>query len=256
MAGTWVAWVTSFDFRYDPCAAWVGFDDDVYGNWKSGYKCYGSIFVDWDNYLTYEITYSPNKAFGENDEEAQERYLEDVARGIADSLNYYESLGGDGPAEDDYDSIVDEFTSDKDAFTVKKIGWGICGHPNPRMADMDAGRIRCAGIEDYGGGNCFEVALLNATANPELDVVHGVVCGQGPLEGIAFPHAWNEWGGVVIDDSNGRSVEMPASAYYAIGNIDESKVFRYSYREAIEMAVDFETYGPWVPELDFDYVVL
>ena len=51
--------------------------------------------------------------------------------------------------------------------------------------------------EENKHGDCFVVALHTFLENPKRYVlVHGVVTGQGPLEGIEYCHAW------VIDDSN------------------------------------------------------
>lgn len=107
------------------------------------------------------------------------------------------------------------------------------------------------------GGDCFVEAVNNAMADKSLYVVHGIVHGQGALEGIVFPHAWNETDdGYVIDTSNGNDVSMPVDAYYAIGRIDHADVRKYDYRQMAQEVVRTGTYGPWDDMLDFDYRVV
>lgn len=109
--------------------------------------------------------------------------------------------------------------------------------------------------DENRGGNCFEVALHNQMDDHDLWVCHGVVRGQGPLWGIEFPHAWNEFpdGGFALDESNGNSIVMPVSDYYAIGGIDPASVRRYDFREVCEEVLRTGVYGPWDTSLDFDY---
>ena len=109
--------------------------------------------------------------------------------------------------------------------------------------------------DEYRGGNCFEVALRNVMDDSNLFVCHGVVRGQGALEGIEFPHAWNEFsdGDYVLDESNGNVICMPRDAYYAMARLDPSTVRRYDSREAMEEAVRTGVYGPWEQDLMFDF---
>lgn len=107
------------------------------------------------------------------------------------------------------------------------------------------------------GGDCFVEAVNNAMADNSLYVVHGIVHGQGALEGLVFPHAWNETDdGYVIDTSNGHDICMPSSAYYAIGRIDSADVRKYDYQQMAQEVVRTGTYGPWDDMLDFDYKVI
>ena len=87
--------------------------------------------------------------------------------------------------------------------------------------------------------------------NGSMTLCHGIVHGQGPLEGIVFPHAWNEIGEYVLDESNGHDLLIDRQTYYAVGDIDT--VYRYDFYEMAEMADRYGTYGPWEAELDFDW---
>lgn len=109
--------------------------------------------------------------------------------------------------------------------------------------------------DENRNGNCYEVAWKNAMDDSNLLVCHGVVHGQGVLEGIEFPHAWNEFsdGDYVLDESNGNAICMPRDVYYSMARLDPSSVLKYDYLEAMKNAATFGTYGPWVPELMFDY---
>ena len=104
-----------------------------------------------------------------------------------------------------------------------------------------------------GTGDCFVVAVENLMSDRDLILCHGIVHGQGWLEGMEYPHAWNETeDGYVIDQSNGNDVYMPREAYYALGKIDPQNVRRYDYLDMARQIVDEGTYGPWDPIFDFE----
>jgi hypothetical protein len=92
----------------------------------------------------------------------------------------------------------------------------------------------------------------------------------GELEGVRFDHAWVEHSQkpeipadapitaeqramleqmepmtIVIDNSNGLDIEIPAVMYYRIGQIDPTTVARYTYEEMARNMVTYEHYGPW-----------
>ena len=98
-------------------------------------------------------------------------------------------------------------------------------------------------------GTCFIDAKNYMEKNTKLILVHGLVQGQGPIEGITYNHAWVEDGNTVIDSSlkeQGRkNYKFPKDLYYAIGNIQEKTTFRYTYKEMLEKLVKEENYGPW-----------
>lgn len=91
------------------------------------------------------------------------------------------------------------------------------------------------------GGNCFKVAVDTLMSNPNGFLVHGVVTGQGAIDGVQYCHAWVEIGDKVID--NTVPIIIDKHVYYAIGNIQITR--RYSYKEALEQMLQTETYGPW-----------
>lgn len=120
----------------------------------------------------------------------------------------------------------------------------------------NAARILFASIPDENtGGDCFETAFRNQQDDPSLLVCHGVVHGQGALEGYVFPHAWNETrdGLLVVDTSNGNDLTLPRDLYYSIGRIDGSRVRRYTCDEVLDEILSLGHYGPWDSELDFSY---
>lgn len=133
-----------------------------------------------------------------------------------------------------------------------------------------------------GTGNCYEAAvhtiadILDPTMDDEAyerekaryQVVHGVVLGRGELEGVRFDHAWVErtdeppdmsgldpdqaemfresfsWV-TVIDRSNGMEVELPREVYYALGDVDQETVRRFTWDEAVDQMAESRVYGPW-----------
>ena len=100
-------------------------------------------------------------------------------------------------------------------------------------------------------GTCYQDALhyMEKHSDKKLRLVHGLVTGQGPIEGIRYNHAWVEDGNEVIDPSLkelGRSVyTFPKDLYYAIGNIKEKTTFRYNHKEMVKKMLEIGTYGPW-----------
>lgn len=127
-----------------------------------------------------------------------------------------------------------------------------------------------------GDGDCFQsaVKVMFEVLTPEqrnnAKICHGVPMGQGRIEGIRFDHAWVEvttktdFGDadpndpqvkllmerfptqtVVYDYSNGRELQIPKELYYAIGQIDEESVKRFSAKQAQVEMTERGFYGPW-----------
>ena len=101
-------------------------------------------------------------------------------------------------------------------------------------------------------GDCFEAAYKKLyevfRKNPEAKLVHAIVTGQGEIKGVQHGHAWVEIGDMVLDYSNGRTIEMPKQIYYAVGNVDPSnsdEYKTYSFKEMADISMDQGTYGPW-----------
>lgn len=106
--------------------------------------------------------------------------------------------------------------------------------------------------------NCFEAAMGVAAALPSEAaplVVHGVPLGTGGnVEGLRYWHAWVEVDGpsghraakrLALDYSHGKETQIARAAFYRIGHI--TSVHRYSLAEAARLAVEWQTWGPWVP---------
>ena len=100
------------------------------------------------------------------------------------------------------------------------------------------------------GGDCYEVAAnyvldhaFIVGKDQHLTLVHGVVTGQGPIEGIQYGHAWVEDGGTVIDLSNGRDIRFPKALYYSLG--DCKPKFVYTPEQVREKVLSIGHYGPW-----------
>ena len=105
------------------------------------------------------------------------------------------------------------------------------------------------------GGDCYESAgryfMDNYIKDSSLILVHGIVIGQGKISGVKYGHAWIERGDTVLDYSNGRNLELPKILYYSLGNIDESKLFRYNGEKFADRILEHETWGPWDLESEF-----
>lgn len=98
-------------------------------------------------------------------------------------------------------------------------------------------------------GDCYIQAYNYISNNPKVVLVHGLVHGQGALEGIIYNHAWCEDGNKIIDMTLPVKLQKSLSKdlYYAIGQIET--VHKYTYEEMIEKVVEEGTYGPWDPKL-------
>lgn len=151
-----------------------------------------------------------------------------------------------GPSVDPYEVGTDlglsskEFDYWEDLF-YKKNSW--FNAPDNIMNTVDISDIP----EENKHGDCFVVALHKFMENPKrYTLVHGVVTGQGPLEGIQFCHAW------VIDEKTDNVIDMtlpagqqkiPVNLYYHIGCIDITK--EYNASQVYKMIDKYGTYGPW-----------
>ena len=100
-------------------------------------------------------------------------------------------------------------------------------------------------------GNCFSAAGRYMMDTHFIDpipnsiLVHGIVTGQGPINGIRFLHAWVEKENTVIDRSNGRDLNVPKDFYYVLGHINAEETVRYTYEEATKKMRETGHFGPW-----------
>ena len=92
-------------------------------------------------------------------------------------------------------------------------------------------------------GQCYEIGYQRIqTGIRNAVLVHGIVTGRGPIEGIRYGHAWVEIQGYVVDPS-GKVV--PKELYYRIGEVSHEK--KYTMEGAARRAVEHGHYGPWDP---------
>lgn len=94
-------------------------------------------------------------------------------------------------------------------------------------------------------GECYTKAYKYQEKHPDVTLVHGLVSGQGALEGIIYNHAWCEDKGKIIDMTLKPEIQKSLSKelYYAMGNI--RTYFTYTIAERERKAFDEGTYGPW-----------
>lgn len=101
--------------------------------------------------------------------------------------------------------------------------------------------------EENKHGDCFVAALHKFMENPKrYTLVHGVVTGQGPLEGVEYCHAWviDENTDTVIDMTLPKNMQkLPVELYYGIGRISITKEYKAS--DVAKMVNKYGTYGPW-----------
>jgi len=100
--------------------------------------------------------------------------------------------------------------------------------------------------EENQHGDCFVQALHQFLKNPKrYTLVHGVVTGQGAIEGIEHNHAWviDEKNEQVIDNTLPGNKRIPIGIYYWVGKISITR--EYKEKEVMEMIDKYGTYGPW-----------
>ena len=101
--------------------------------------------------------------------------------------------------------------------------------------------------EENKHGDCFVVALHKFMENPKrYTLVHGIVTGQGAIEGIQYCHAWviDEPTDMVIDMTlPSGSQQIPVNLYYYVGKITITREYKAS--EVSKMLNKYGTYGPW-----------
>jgi len=106
--------------------------------------------------------------------------------------------------------------------------------------------------EENKNGKCFEVAVLAALNNQDWVLVHGIVTGQGVLNGIKYVHAWAECNEEVIDLTAPVNLQrLPREVYYALGHVEYTK--KYGHEEIVNNLLKFKHYGPWEQKF-YEYV--
>lgn len=96
-------------------------------------------------------------------------------------------------------------------------------------------------------GDCIKVACENVIENKEWLFCYAYVMGQGELTNTKILHAWNEFGNIVFDSSNGNSVVIRKEKYYEIAKIKEKDVTKQNTDEVLRLMLQTKTYGGWIP---------
>ena len=97
-------------------------------------------------------------------------------------------------------------------------------------------------------GDCYQAGgrlIMNFFGDKDHKLVHGMVSGQGALEGNRFGHCWVESRDTVLDHSNDKKLEIPKDVYYLMGRIDPAECHYYTPREAAKKMSNAEHWGPW-----------
>ena len=97
-------------------------------------------------------------------------------------------------------------------------------------------------------GDCYPAGgrlIMNFFGDKDHRLVHGMVDGQGALEGMRYGHCWVESKDTVLDHSNGKKLEIPTKVYYALGRVDPAECKYYSPKEAARFMSEEEHWGPW-----------
>jgi len=105
-------------------------------------------------------------------------------------------------------------------------------------------------------GDCYQAGgrlIMNFFGDKDHKLVHGMVNGQGALEGMRYGHCWVESRNTVMDHSNGRKLEVPTKVYYALGRINPEECKYYTPEEAARFMSEDGTWGPW--EMSGDVVM-
>lgn len=97
--------------------------------------------------------------------------------------------------------------------------------------------------EEQREGRCFELAYQAATGDYRgWTLVHGIArLTEGHQKGQKFGHAWLEKDNICYDVVKELTIEK--ETYYNVGQIDYT--VKYSFQEAMKMALKYEHYGPW-----------
>ena len=108
--------------------------------------------------------------------------------------------------------------------------------------------IKLKDILTEGMGDCYQAGgrlIMNFFGDKRHKLVHGMVNGQGALEGKRYGHCWVESSNTVLDHSNGRKLEIPKNVYYALGRVKPSQCKYYAPKEAAKFMSEKGHWGPW-----------
>ena len=108
--------------------------------------------------------------------------------------------------------------------------------------------IKLKQILTEGKGDCYQAGgrlIMNFFGDKDHKLVHGMVSGQGALEGVRFGHCWVESKDTVLDHSNDQKRELPKDIYYLLGRIDPAECHYYTPEEAAKKMSTIKHWGPW-----------
>ena len=108
--------------------------------------------------------------------------------------------------------------------------------------------IKLTQLLTEGKGDCYQAGgrlIFNYFGDKNAKLVHGMVSGQGALEGSRFGHCWVESKDTVLDHSNGKKRELPKAVYYNLGNINADECHYYTPEEASKWMLKSKHWGPW-----------
>jgi hypothetical protein len=108
--------------------------------------------------------------------------------------------------------------------------------------------IKLKNILTEGMGDCYQAGgrlIMNFFGNTSHRLVHGMVNGQGALEGKRYGHCWVETSNSVLDHSNGRKLEIPTKVYYALGRVKRNQCKYYTPKQAAKFMLEKGHWGPW-----------
>ena len=97
-------------------------------------------------------------------------------------------------------------------------------------------------------GDCYQAGgrlIMEFFGDKNHKLVHGMVNGQGALEGKRYGHCWVESRDTILDHSNGRKLEVPKQAYYALGRVNPKECKYYTPEESAKWMAEDGTWGPW-----------
>lgn len=103
-----------------------------------------------------------------------------------------------------------------------------------------------ARLKSKENGDCIKIACENVIENIDWLFCYAYVMGQGELSNTRILHAWNEFGDVVFDNSNGNSAIIRKEKYYEIAKIKEKDVTKQTNDEILRLMFETKTYGGWI----------
>lgn len=102
-------------------------------------------------------------------------------------------------------------------------------------------------IKKENMGNCYMLNYQYVNNNKDWTLIHGYITFPGRTYPI-IPHAWCLKDDMVYDAVLGQ--KMKWEHYKALYRAEIDK--QYSFKEMLNLALKYKTYGPWHVEKDLD----